>query len=106
MPARDPLRPASSTLLPIDLIAPGGRLVIGVTLLVALMAFGVAGYMLIEGWSFLDALYMTVTTVTTVGFREVHPLGDGGRVFTIFVVLFGVGVAFYILTTLVQTVVE
>ncbi len=62
--------------------------------------------MTIEGWSFLDALYMTVTTVTTVGFREVQPLSTGGRVFTIFMILFGVGVAFYLLTTVVQTVVE
>ena len=78
----------------------------GVAALFGLLVLGVTGYMTIEGWSFLDALYMTVITVTTVGFREVHPLGDGGRIFTIFVVLFGVGVAFYILTTLVQTVVE
>ncbi len=75
-------------------------------LLPALLVVGVAGYMIIEGWSFLDALYMTVTAVTTVGFREVQPLGDGGRVFTIFLILFGVGVAFYLLTTLVATVIE
>jgi len=75
-------------------------------LLPALLVLGVAGFMLIEGWSFLDALYMTVTTITTVGFREVQPLSDGGRIFTIFLILFGVGVAFYILTTLVATVVE
>jgi voltage-gated potassium channel len=75
-------------------------------LLFALLIFGVAGYMIIEGWSFLDALFMTVTTITTVGFREVHPLGAGGRIFTIFVILFGVGVAFYLLTTVVQTVIE
>jgi voltage-gated potassium channel len=67
---------------------------------------GVLGYMFIEGWSFLDALYMTVIAVTTVGFQEVAPLSDGGRVFTIFLVLFGVGVAFYILTSLVATVIE
>jgi voltage-gated potassium channel len=75
-------------------------------LLPTLLVLGVAGYMLIEGWSFLDAIYMTVTAVTTVGFREVQPLSDGGRIFTIFLILFGVGVAFYILTTLVATVVE
>ena len=87
-------------------ITPERRLLVAALLLPALLVFGVAGYMLIEGWSFLDALYMTVTAVTTVGFREVNPLSDGGRIFTIFLILFGVGVAFYILTTLVATVVE
>ena len=91
---------------PVPLVEPERRLLIAAILLPALLVLGVTGYMLIEGWSFLDALYMTVTAVTTVGFREVQPLSDGGRVFTIFLILFGVGVAFYILTTLVATVVE
>jgi len=90
----------------LPLVEPERRLLVAALLLPALLVLGVAGYMLIEGWSFLDALYMTVTAVTTVGFREVHPLSDGGRIFTIFLILFGVGVAFYILTTLVATVVE
>ena len=92
--------------LSVEPVAPWSRLITGGLLLFALLVFGVAGYMIIEGWSFLDALFMTVTTITTVGFREVHPLGDGGRVFTIFVILFGVGVAFYLLTTVVQSAVE
>jgi voltage-gated potassium channel len=87
-------------------IALERRLATAVLLMVALLGLGIAGYMLIEGWSLLDALYMTVTTVTTVGFREVQPLSDGGRLFTIFLVLLGVGVAFYILTSLVATVIE
>jgi voltage-gated potassium channel len=91
---------------PLPLVEPERRLLVAALLLPSLLVFGVAGYMLIEGWSFLDALYMTVTAVTTVGFREVQPLSDGGRIFTIFLILFGVGVAFYILTTLVATVVE
>ncbi len=82
------------------------RLVTGGILFFLLFASGVIGYMIIEGWSFLDALYMTVTTVTTVGFREVQPLGTAGRIFTIFLVLLGVGVALYILTAIVATVVE
>ena len=90
----------------LPVVAPERRLLVAALLLPAVLVLGVAGYMLIEGWSFLDALYMTVTAVTTVGFREVQPLSDGGRIFTIFLILFGVGVAFYILTTLVATVVE
>ena len=91
---------------PLPLVEPERRLVVAALFLSALLLLGVVGYMLIEDWSFLDALYMTVISVTTVGFREVQPLSDGGRVFTIFLVLFGVGTAFYILTTLVATVVE
>jgi len=90
----------------LPVVDPERRLLVAVLLLPALLVVGVVGFMLIEGWSFLDALYMTVTTITTVGFREVKPLSDGGRIFTIFLILFGVGVAFYILTTLVATVVE
>jgi len=59
-------------------------------LLVAAIGGGTAGYHLIERWGFLDALYMTVTTLTTVGFREVRPLSTQGRMFTIALVLFGV----------------
>jgi len=96
-------RPVQPRLPP---ITPERRLLISAFLLAGLLTLGIVGYMLIEGWSLLDAFYMTVTTVTTVGFREVKPLGDEGRIFTIFLILFGVGVAFYILTSLVALVVE
>ena len=99
-------RPRHLRILKAELAGPWRRLVAGGAALALLLAAGVAGYMTIEGWSFLDSLYMTVTTVTTVGFREVQPLSTGGRVFTIFMILFGVGVAFYLLTTVVQTVIE
>ncbi len=73
--------------------------------LAALVALGVAGYMLIEGWSFLDAAYMTILTFTTVGYDEVRPLSSAGRVFTMFVMVAGVGVMLYILTSVVHMVV-
>jgi voltage-gated potassium channel len=82
------------------------QLATGALLLLLLLATGTLGYRLIEGWSILDALYMTVTTVTTVGFREVQPLGTGGRIFTICLILLGVGVALYILVGIVTLVVE
>src|SRR5512137_2587980 len=50
--------------------------------LVVLVCIGTAGYILLEGWPFLDALYMTVTTISTVGFMEVHALSRTGRLFT------------------------
>jgi voltage-gated potassium channel len=62
--------------------------------------------MAIEGWSVLDALYMTIITLTTVGYREVHPLSERGLVFTMIVLVGGVGTFFYVLTAAARTVVE
>ena len=61
--------------------------------LLLLTALGTAGYMTIEGWGFFDALYMTVTTITTVGFGEVRPLDTSGQVLTLVIVLMGVVIA-------------
>lgn len=82
------------------------RLFTGLLTFGGLICFGTAGYMIIERWSFFDALFMTVITVTTVGYREVRPLDTEGRMFTIVLVLFGVGTAFYLLTTFVAMVIE
>ena len=71
----------------------------------ALVALGVAGYMLIEGWSFLDAAYMTIITFTTVGYEEVRPLSQTGRVFNMLIMVGGVGVMLYILTSVVHMMV-
>jgi len=90
----------------ISYMNPWRQFATGVVLLLILLGIGTAGYRLIEGWSFLDALYMTVTTVTTVGFREVQPMHTAGRVFTMFLILLGVGVALYILVGIVTLVVE
>jgi voltage-gated potassium channel len=67
---------------------------------------GTAGYMLIEGWSAWEAFYMTVTTVTTVGYREVHPLSFPGQVFTVGLIAGGVGTAFYTVTLVATLIVE
>lgn len=71
-----------------------------------IVAFGVAGYMGIEGWDFLDSLYMTIITLTTVGYKEVHDLSSGGRLFTIFLIIGGVGTVFYALSTGAKLVLE
>ncbi|MFA5316768.1 MAG: NAD-binding protein [Dehalococcoidales bacterium] len=78
----------------------------GVYLLSAVIAIGTAGYMIIEHWSFLDALYMTITTITTVGYREVRTLDTAGRIFTLFLIVVGVGGAFYTLTNIMVYIVE
>jgi voltage-gated potassium channel len=62
--------------------------------------------MLIEGWNASDAFYMTVTTVATVGFGEVHPLSQRGRMFTVVLIFGGVGTAFYTATLLATIIVE
>lgn len=62
--------------------------------------------MILEGWSPLDAFYMTAITVSTVGYGETRPLGRAGRIFTIILIYCGVGSFFYILTQLTQAVVE
>lgn len=61
--------------------------------LAGVVLYGIAGYWLVEGWSFLDATYMTITTLTTVGFREVRELDTGGRIFTLSLIVLGVAVA-------------
>ncbi|MBI4798928.1 MAG: potassium channel protein [Desulfarculus sp.] len=82
------------------------RMVAGAALAALVLGGGTLGYMLIEGWDFHDALFMTVTTVTTVGYGEVHPLTRGGRTFSMCLILGGVGVVLYILSMLTQVVVE
>ncbi len=67
---------------------------------------GALGYMSIEHWSFLDALFMTVTTLTTVGYGEVHPLDGQGQIYTMVLILSGVGLLFYILSDVAEILVE
>lgn len=72
--------------------------------LLVLPAIGVAGYRWIEGWPVLDALYMTVITLSTVGYTEVHPMSSAGRVFTMGLIVGGGVLAAYALTQVAQIV--
>jgi voltage-gated potassium channel len=76
------------------------------TVLLALLLAGSLGFVWIEGWNFFDALYMTVTTLTTVGYGEVHPLSHLGRLYNMVLILAGMGVLFYIVGSLARAVVE
>jgi len=79
---------------------------IALFLAVAIFIFGVIGYSLIEGWSLIDAVYMTAITLSTVGYKEVHALSDSGRIFTVVLVIFGVGFSAYVAAAIVQFMVE
>ena len=73
-------------------------------LILAVFLIGVVGYVVIEKWSFLDAVYMTIITVSTIGYGETHPLSDGGRIFTIIYVLICVSTIAYTFSALIETV--
>lgn len=72
--------------------------------LLVLPTLGVAGYCWIEHWSFIDGLYMTVTTLSTVGFAEVHPLSPSGRILTMALIVSGGVMAAYALTQVAQII--
>ena len=85
--------------------AGGRRLLIALAVIALLTAMGTCGYMLIEHMRFEDALFMTVITITTVGYGEVKPLDTAGSVFTIALILTGVGTAYYMLAAVTEMVV-
>lgn len=66
------------------------KLKIGMLLVFFAVVIGTVGYMLLEQWDFVDSFYMTIISITTTGFREVHPVSDAGKMFTIVVILLGV----------------
>jgi voltage-gated potassium channel len=76
------------------------------TLLGLVVLGGTIGYMLIEGWGAWDALYMTVISVTTAGYREVHPMSRAGELFTMVVLTVGVATVLYTFSVLMARLVE
>jgi voltage-gated potassium channel len=75
-------------------------------MIIIIMTSGTVGYMITEGWNIQDSLFMTVITISTVGYREIHPLHEHGRIFTIFLVFFGIGFTLYITAGIVQFIIE
>lgn len=85
---------------------PVRHLKISIFVLLMLVSVGTSGFMAIERWSFLDALYMTVITLGTVGFKEIHDLSDTGKIFTMLMIVVGVSVIGYIVGSLAQIMFE
>lgn len=82
------------------------RFALAISLVAAMTVVGAIGYILIEHMSVLDAFYMSVITISTVGFQEVKPLSPAGRLFTIGLIVTGVGSAIYLFTVIGELVVE
>lgn len=80
--------------------------VTGLSLILLILIIGTVGYMLLENLSLLDALYMTVITIATVGFREVVDFHDSGKLFTIFLIIGSFGIIGYVVTMLTRYVVD
>jgi voltage-gated potassium channel len=82
------------------------NLVRGLFMLCLVLLAGTMGYMLLEKWQFLDALYMTVITITTVGYGEVREVSEPGRVYTVFLIFMGMGIMAYTVGMVAQAMVE
>src|SRR3954465_13424683 len=70
------------------------------------LAMGTIGFTIIEHYPVFDAFYMTLTTMTTVGYMEIHPLSRAGRIFNSFLISFGVSTIFIAIGAMTQTIIE
>lgn len=82
------------------------HLIISLLLTLLISIIGTVGYIMIEGWNIFDSIYMTVTTISTVGYGEIHKLSGAGRIFTTLLIFFGVGFCLYMASAMVQFMVE
>jgi len=76
------------------------KIFIGLGMIIGIIVIGVTGYMVIEDDNFIDAMYMTVITISTVGFGEIHKLSQGGKIFTMFLIISSFTTYAYALTTI------
>jgi len=82
------------------------KILISIAILFIILSFGTSGYMLIEECGFTDAVYMTVISITTVGFSEVIPLSPAGKYFTMFLIFGGVGLFLYVVSLITEAMIE
>jgi len=82
------------------------RFIYPACMILSVIVIGTCGYMLIQGWSVFDSLYMTVITIGTVGFKEIGELSHAGKAFTILLIFLGIGVGGYSIATIAAVLVE
>lgn len=82
------------------------RLYISILLLILIVCIGIGGFIIIEGYNFLEAFYMTTITVATVGFQEVKPLSEAGRLFTSFLIITSFGTFAYAVTSISKYLID
>jgi voltage-gated potassium channel len=87
-------------------MSPSKNFLIIAGLLIAVIMSGTLGFKILEGWGIMDSLYMTVITIATVGYQELHPLGDSGRIFNMVLIFLGLGTTTYVAASVVQFMVE
>jgi len=89
-----------------DFIREYLRIVLPVAILFALVAIGTIGYMVIDSYSIFDAFYMTIITIATVGYGEVQPLSNAGKMFTVFLIITSFGTFAYAVSAITRFVVD
>jgi len=82
------------------------KLYVALGLILAIISIGISGFIIIEHYNFLEAFYMTIITIATVGFQEVRPLSDSGKIFTAFLIITSFGTFAYAITAITKYVVE
>ena len=82
------------------------NIITAIILSLLIFALGITGYMIIEKWNFIDSVYMTVITLTTVGYGEINKLGTAGRVFTMALIFTGAGLVLYLAGMIIKFIVE
>src|SRR5947207_8859973 len=87
-------------------MSAGRRFIVALAGIALLTAGGAFGFAMIEGMSAIDALYMSIITISTVGFAEVKPLSPEGRIFTMALIVTGVGTAFYLFAVVAELLIE
>ena len=85
---------------------PRNRVIRAIFLSLSVIGFGTGGYYFLEGWSLADSLYMTIITMTTVGYGEIYPLNQDGRLFTVVLILMSVGIVGYVFSTITAFIVS
>jgi len=87
-------------------LSTNNSIILAIVFLLSMIVIGISGYTLIEGYSFINAIFMTIITISTVGYREVQPLTDNGKIFTIILIVFSFGIFAYAVSTITRYLID